>query len=55
VGLPAGSTLLQLIQALPPGASLRDALESAHRALQQPHLSEQEALSIAQSLSEFKS
>ncbi|OYT71707.1 MAG: hypothetical protein CFK49_00340 [Armatimonadetes bacterium JP3_11] len=50
LGLPAGATLLQLIQALPPDAPLRDALTEAHRALQAPRLSAEEAIKILKKL-----
>lgn len=53
-GLPAGATLLQLIHALPQDLPLHDTLERAHRALQNPNLSEQDALQIAQSLTELR-
>jgi hypothetical protein len=46
LGLPAGATLLQLIQALPPDSPLRDALAEAHRALQNPQLTPDEALHL---------
>jgi hypothetical protein len=46
LGLPAGATLLQLIQALPPDSPLRDALVEAHRALQNPQLTPDEAQRI---------
>lgn len=46
LGLPAGTTLLQLIQALPDGAPLREALVEAYRALQSPQLSPGEAQRI---------
>jgi len=46
LGLPAGATLLQLIQALPPDSPLRDALVEAHRALQNPQLTPDEALHL---------
>jgi hypothetical protein len=46
LGLPAGATLLQLIQALPPDSPLRDALVGAHRALQNPQLTPDEALHL---------
>ena len=45
-GMPAGATLLQLIQALPVGSPLRDALTEAHRALQNPQLTPDEAQRI---------
>lgn len=50
LGLPAGATLLQLIQALPPDSPLRDALTEAHRALQAPRLSPEEAIRILKRL-----
>lgn len=46
LGLPAGTTLLQLIQALPEGSPLREALVEAYRALQSPQLSPGEAQRI---------
>ncbi|MGQ9656511.1 MAG: DUF4350 domain-containing protein [Fimbriimonadales bacterium] len=46
LGLPAGTTLLQLIQALPEGSPLREALIAAHHALQNPQLSPAEAQRI---------
>jgi hypothetical protein len=46
LGMPAGATLLQLIQALPPDSPLRDALVEAHRALQNPQLTPDEALHL---------
>lgn len=49
-GLPAGTTLLQLIQALPEGSPLREALVEAHRALQNPQLSLSEAQHILKRL-----
>ncbi|GIV05176.1 MAG: hypothetical protein KatS3mg016_0751 [Fimbriimonadales bacterium] len=50
LGLPAGATLLQLIQALPPDSPLRDALTEAHRAVQPPRLSADEAIRILKKL-----
>lgn len=50
LGLPAGATLLQLIQALPPDSPLRDALTEGHRALQAPRLSAEEAIEILKRL-----
>lgn len=50
LGLPAGATLLQLIQALPPESPLRDALAEAHRALQAPSLTADEAIRILKRL-----
>lgn len=47
-GLPAGATLLQLIQALPAESPLRHALTEAHRALQNPNLTPEEAIRILQ-------
>lgn len=55
LGLSAGSTLLQVIQSLPEGAPLRSALIEAHQALQNPNLSEGEALRIIRRLSEAES
>jgi hypothetical protein len=46
LGMPAGATLLQLIQALPPDSPMRDALVKAHRALQNPQLTPDEALHL---------
>lgn len=46
MGLPAGTNLLQLVQSLPPESPLREALAEAHRALQNPNLSEAEALRL---------
>jgi hypothetical protein len=46
LGMPAGATLLQLIQALPADSPLRDALTEAHRALQNPQLTPDEAQRI---------
>jgi hypothetical protein len=46
LGMPAGATLLQLIQALPSDSPLRDALVEAHRALQNPQLTPDEALHL---------
>jgi hypothetical protein len=46
LGLPAGATLLQLIQALPADSPMRDALTEAHRALQNPQLTPDEALHL---------
>jgi hypothetical protein len=46
LGMPAGATLLQLIQALPSDSLLRDALVEAHRALQNPQLTPDEALHL---------
>lgn len=51
MGLPAGTTLLQLIQTLAPESPLREALTEAHRALQNPQLTETEALHILKRLS----
>lgn len=48
LGLPAGTTLLQLIQALPEGSPLREALIEAHHALQTPQISPAEAQRILQ-------
>jgi hypothetical protein len=50
LGLPAGTTLLQLIEALPPDSELRRVLREIHQALQQPTLSEGEALRLFQAL-----
>jgi hypothetical protein len=50
LGLPAGSTLLQLLEALPPDSELRRTLTAMHQAQQQPTLSESEALHLLQSL-----
>jgi hypothetical protein len=50
-GFPSHYTLLQLIQALPEGSSIRQALHRAHSALQKTDLSEAEALQVAQELS----
>jgi hypothetical protein len=50
LGLPAGSTLLQLLEALPPDTELYRALTALHQAQQQPTLSESEALRLLQSL-----
>ncbi len=55
LGLSAGSTLLQVIQSLPEGTPLRSALIEAHQALQDPNLSEGEALRIIRRLSEAES
>ncbi|MCS6920067.1 MAG: DUF4350 domain-containing protein [Fimbriimonadales bacterium] len=46
LGLPAGATLLQLIQALPTDSSLRDALAQAHQAAQNPNLTPHEAIRL---------
>jgi hypothetical protein len=46
LGMPAGATLLQLIQALPPDSPMRGALVEAHRALQNPQLTPDEALHL---------
>ncbi|BCW95116.1 MAG: DUF4350 domain-containing protein [Fimbriimonadales bacterium] len=48
LGLPAGATLLQLIQALPPESPLRSALSDALQALQNPQLTADEARRILQ-------
>lgn len=48
LGLPAGATLLQLIQALPAESPLRRALAEAHQALQNPNLSPEEAVRLLQ-------
>ena len=50
LGLPAGTTLLQLLEALPPDSELRRTLTAMHQAQQQPTLSESEALHLLQSL-----
>ncbi len=50
LGLPAGSTLLQVIQSLPAESPLRAALQEAHQALQKPNLSEAEAVRILKQL-----
>jgi hypothetical protein len=50
LGLPAGTTLLQLMEALPPDSELRRVLREIHHALQQPTLSEGEALRLLQAL-----
>ncbi|MCX7993566.1 MAG: DUF4350 domain-containing protein [Fimbriimonadales bacterium] len=49
-GLPAGATLLQLIQALPANSPLHTALVEAHRALQNPNLTAEEAIRILKKL-----
>ncbi|MFQ3610359.1 MAG: DUF4350 domain-containing protein [Fimbriimonadales bacterium] len=46
LGLPAGSTLLQVAQSLPPGSPLREALLEAIEALNQPQLSPEKAIQI---------
>ncbi len=51
LGLPAGSTLLQVIQSLPAESPLRAALMEAHQALQKPNLSEAEALESVRKIS----
>lgn len=48
LGLPAGATLLQLIQALPTDSPLREALADAHRALQDPKLTPETAMRVLQ-------
>ncbi len=48
LGLPAGATLLQLIQALPPESPLRSVLSDALQALQNPQLTADEARRILQ-------
>ncbi|MFN4032008.1 MAG: DUF4350 domain-containing protein [Fimbriimonadales bacterium] len=50
LGLPAGATLLQLIQSLPAGSPLRDALAQAHRAVQNPNLTPEAAVRLLQQL-----
>ncbi len=50
LGLPAGYTLMQVMETLPPDSELRRALQEAIRALQQPNLSESDALRMLQSL-----
>lgn len=50
LGLPAGATLLQLIQSLPADSPLRDALAKAHQAVQNPNLTPQEATRLLQQL-----
>ncbi|MFN3690133.1 MAG: hypothetical protein ACK4UU_04325, partial [Fimbriimonadales bacterium] len=50
LGLPAGATLLQLIQSLPADSPLRDALAQAHRALQHPNLTAEAAARLLQQL-----
>lgn len=52
LGLPSGATLLQLIQSLPPETPLREALTEAHRALQNPTLTEGEAIRILRRIAE---
>lgn len=48
LGLPAGATLLQLIQALPAESPLRSALSDALQALQNPQLTADEARRLLQ-------
>ncbi len=50
LGLPAGATMLQLIQALPPDYPLRDTLEQAYQAAQNPKLTPEEAAKILKKL-----
>lgn len=50
LGLPAGATLLQVMDALPPDSELSRALRDIHHALQQPSLAEGDALRLLQSL-----
>ncbi|MCS7065300.1 MAG: DUF4350 domain-containing protein [Fimbriimonadales bacterium] len=50
LGLPAGATLLQVMEALPADSEVRRALNEIHHALQQPSLSEGDALRLLQSL-----
>ncbi len=52
LGLPAGTTLLQVMQTLPPDSELARALQDIHRALQQPTLAEGDALRLLQRLEE---
>jgi len=50
LGLPAGATLLQVMEALPPESELCRALRDIHHALQQPSLAESDALRLLQAL-----
>lgn len=50
LGLPAGTTLLQLIQALPHDSPLRDALTEAYQAAQNPNLTPDEAIRLLKRL-----
>ncbi|GIV08354.1 MAG: hypothetical protein KatS3mg019_0445 [Fimbriimonadales bacterium] len=50
IGLPAGVTLLQLIQSLPADSPLRDTLTEAYQALQSPNLTPQHAIRLLQRL-----
>ncbi|GBC93673.1 hypothetical protein HRbin15_02175 [bacterium HR15] len=50
LGLPAGATLLQVLEALSPDSALYRALRDIHHALQQPSLTESDALRLLQSL-----
>lgn len=50
LGLPAGATLLQLIQSLPADSPLRDALAQAHQAVQNPNLAPEAAVRLLQQL-----
>ncbi|MCS7209064.1 MAG: DUF4350 domain-containing protein [Fimbriimonadales bacterium] len=52
-GLPAGATLLQLIQSLPADSALRAALAEAHYALQRPDLTPNEAVRTLKRLDEM--
>lgn len=52
LGLPAGATMLQLIQSLPANSSLRNALNEAHQAAQNPNLTSQEAIRILRRIEE---
>ncbi len=50
LGLPAGATMLQLIQSLPPDSPLRDALQQAYQAAQNPNLNPEEAVRVLRKL-----
>ncbi len=50
LGLPAGATLLQLIQFLPPDSPLCDSLTEAHKMVQNPNITPQEVIRLIQQL-----
>ncbi|MFN7015856.1 MAG: DUF4350 domain-containing protein [Fimbriimonadales bacterium] len=50
LGLPAGATMLQLIQSLPADSPLRNALQQAHQAMQNPKLTPEEAIRLLKKL-----
>ncbi|MCX7925534.1 MAG: DUF4350 domain-containing protein [Fimbriimonadales bacterium] len=53
LGLPAGATMLQLIQAIPSDSPLRDALQQAYQASQNPNLTPEEAIRLLKKLESY--